>query len=436
MPASVRAGHHRHLLLALVPALVLAIPLIFLAFSVLRPAPPSIVRLATGDPSGAYHAYGERYRDALLRSGIRVELVASGGSVDNIALLRAGKVDIAFVQSGAVEPEEAQGLVGVASLYREPLWIFHRLPGRPNALGALRGKRIAIGAPGSATQRIVRRMLAANEIDPAAIELHETGAAESARLLRAGEIDAAFLFSGLASPLIGELLSDPSLRLMSLVQAEAYGRLMPAIDRLVLPRGAVSLARDVPPRDVELLGSVATLVARDEFHPALVYLMLRTARELHGDADLLSRPNDFPALPKTSGFEVAEEAERFFAQGTPLIYRWLPFWLANLLVRLLVILVPVVALIVPLTQWAPRIYRWRAERPIRKALRELREIERAVDAGGGADPAALGALAERLDGLERRLRDLQPAVPMLADHYSLLDHVAAVRARLGPPLNA
>src|SRR5678815_1091004 len=100
-----------------------------IAFHFAKPAPPHALVLATGSAAGAYQAYGERFRDELARSGITLELRPTAGSVENLALLAAGEVDVAFVQGGTVPQGPAAragdpgvpGYAGIASLYYDCL---------------------------------------------------------------------------------------------------------------------------------------------------------------------------------------------------------------------------------------------------------------------------------------------------------------------------
>ena len=95
------------------PIAILAAALIVLAYWWLNPTPPKEVRLATGPAQSAYASFGEQYRAALASNKIKVDLVASEGSFNNLQLLRDGKADLAFVQGGtaAITDDDLETLV-------------------------------------------------------------------------------------------------------------------------------------------------------------------------------------------------------------------------------------------------------------------------------------------------------------------------------------
>ncbi len=127
---------------------------IFAAFQFVGPPPPDRISLATGQAGGAYQAFGERYAELLIREGITVELRESAGSVENLQLLDNGEVDIGFVQSGLAGEFATSDVVGLGTLYLEPLWLFLRKDLAPEDIGSLAGQRIAIGVSGSGTRAI------------------------------------------------------------------------------------------------------------------------------------------------------------------------------------------------------------------------------------------------------------------------------------------
>lgn len=111
-----------------IPALTIAALALLAAFQFIDPPPPKRITLATGGETGAYYKFGGRYAEILKRSGIQVTVKPTGGSVENLALLRDGRsgVDAAFVQGGLAGPEAKQlgDLSSAGRLFYEPLWVF------------------------------------------------------------------------------------------------------------------------------------------------------------------------------------------------------------------------------------------------------------------------------------------------------------------------
>ncbi len=442
MPHALRTAllNLRDLLLTAGPFLALALLGLVVAYRVLDPTPPRKVVLATGAAQGAYAAFGERYRQALAAHGIEVELRATQGAAENLQLLRdAGSgVDLAFVQGGADaslsarrDEDEPDGLVSLGSLFHEPVWLFYRedsaqrLRRKPvlESLSQLPGWRLNIGAPGSGVPNLVRKILEANRIDAAALTLLQEPSTPAVVKLLDGEIDALVFASAPEAPLVQMLLQTPGIRLYDFVQAEAYSRRFTFISPVLLPRGVVDLARDLPPRNVRLIAPTASLVAREGTHPALIQLFVQAARTIHGDAGWFQRKGDFPSTANTE-WPLAKEAERFYRNGPPFLQRYLPFWIANLADRMWLVLLSLVAILIPLSKVVPPLYEFRVRSRIFRWYAQLRGIEDAVGQRGADE------LLAELDVLDARAERIPVPLSYADELYALRSHIQLVRQRL------
>ncbi len=426
------------LLLTAGPVLLLAVGLVVLAYKVLNPTPPQRMSLATGPQSGAYAEFGQRYAQALARQGITVTLRETRGSQENLALLQAGEVDAAFVQGGAdelkpIDEPPPEGMMSLGSLFREPVWVFYRLPAaqqrlkqeRLDSLAQLAGWRLNIGHEGSGVSNLMRRLLDANGLDMAKMKLGRLEPTPAVVELLAGRIDALALVSAPESPLVRMLLITPGIGLLDFSQAEAYSRRVPQVSPVRLPRGVVDLAKNLPTQDVRLLAANATLVVRDETHPALQQLLVQAAKRIHGEANWFQRKGEFPRA-EAGEFALAGEAQRFYASGAPLLQRYLPFWLANLIDRMWVVLVSIVAVLIPLTRVVPPLYTFRIRSRIFRWYGRLREIEDQL----GADATQREALLTELDEIDTRVEKLPVPLSHADELYSLRSHIVMVRQRL------
>jgi TRAP-type uncharacterized transport system substrate-binding protein len=213
--------------------------LLFFYFLV-RPGPPRTIVMTAGSKGGAYLAYAERYRELLAREGITLEILPSGGSLENLErLTRPGvRVDIGFVQGGAAKGTDLSGLVSLGDLYPEPLWVFARGKGRKE----LRGKRLAVGAPGSGTRKVVLELLAANGVDGSTAKVLELGGLAAAVALKGGKADVAFFFASPNAPVVQDLLRTKGIRLLDFPQAEAYPIHFPFLSVVRLPASGIDLA--------------------------------------------------------------------------------------------------------------------------------------------------------------------------------------------------
>lgn len=338
-----------------------------LAFHFVQPAPPSSLVMTTGPQDGGYHRAALRYQQILARDGVRLELRPSQGSLENVTRLTAAQApaDVGFVQGGTVHAVNTPELVSLGTLYYEPLWVFHR-GAEAAELSALRGKRIAIGPDLSGVHALGLQLLAVNDVVLPPTELLPLAGLEAADALIAGDIDAALFVAPADSPAVERLLQAQGIRLLSLERAEAYVRRFPYLSRLTLPRGAIDFAGNVPAHDVNLLAPTTHLLVRKDLHPALAYLLMRAAAEVHSDADLFSKRGQFPTAAD-SDFPLSPEAKRYYASGSPFLQRYLPYWAANLVDRMWVMLLPVLAVLVPLGRIVPALYSWRNRSQIGRA---------------------------------------------------------------------
>jgi TRAP transporter TAXI family solute receptor len=420
----------RDLLVALGPTVVLVIAACVAAWLLVDPAPPHHVVLATGQENSAYEQFGSDYAKALAKNDIKVTLERSLGSQDNLQRLVEGRADIGFVQSGSTNEALAsrRGLMSLGSLFTEPVWLFLREPVTVDNLTQLRGLRINLGPEGTGVPRLFLQVLAVNGVEPNELQVSSLENTQATMALLDGSIDGLVFSSAPEAPLVQMLLQTPGIKLFDFTQAEAYTRRLPFLTHVVLPRGIVDLGRDIPSRDYQLIAPTATLVARENLHPALIDLFVQAASEIHGGAGWFQQQGQFPT-PKYTEIPVAREASRFYRDGPPLLQRYMRFWLANLFERMWVILVPLAALLIPLSKVVPPLYVWRIRSRIYRWYGQLRVVEQELEAHQG-EAAERAGLLRRLDDIERRVN--QTSVPLaFADQlYALRSHINFVRQRV------
>ena len=429
----------RDLLVTFGPFIVLAAALLGLAYWMLDPNPPKRVVLATGADQGAYAEFGKRYVQALRPYGITVELRPTQGAAENLQLLRdpASGVDIAFVQGGADDQQQQQAeddgtLVALGSLFFEPVWLFYRIDAAQrllksptlSSLSQLPGWRLNIGAEGSGVPNLMQKLIAANNIEPATLTLLRQPQTPAVVALLGGEADALVFASAPESLMVQMLLQTPGIALYNFAQADAYSRRFAFLTPVTLPRGVVDLARDLPPQDVRLVAPTATLLARKETHPALIQIFVQAAQQIHGGAGWFQRKGELPIAAGTEE-PLAKEAQRFYASGAPVLQRYLPFWLANLIDRMWPVLVTIVAALIPLSRMLPPLYQFRIRSRIFRWYAQLREVEDAID----KRPA--NELLHDLQVIESRVVDVSVPLSYADELYALRSNIQMVRRRLG-----
>jgi TRAP-type uncharacterized transport system substrate-binding protein len=386
--------------------------------------PPRTIVMATGAEGGAYHDMGIRYREILARAGVKLQLLPTAGALDNLTRLRDPQsgVSVGFIQGGTTTRKESPDLESLGTVFYEPQWLFSRISGTgPEGLS---GRRISIGPEGSGTRAIALELIERNKITAELFEFTPQVAGEK---LLAGDIDAAFIVTSWDAPVVRRLISAEGIELRSNPRADAYIGLYPFLNKVVLPEGIGDLATNRPPSDVVLLASKASLAVRADLHPAIQYLLLNAAVQVHSGPGIFQKAGQFPAAESIE-LPLSAEAERFYKSGRPFLQEHLPFWIAELTGRLLVVFIPLAALLYPLFKLLPLLYRWIMRSKIIPLYNEMRSIEREIeDQGEGHDADAMIA---KLDQLDQRASRLKLPTDYASLAYTLRAHIGLVRERL------
>lgn len=425
----------RDLLASAGPFAFVAIALLVLAYLWLDPTPPKRVTLATGPAQSAYDEFGKRYKRALAADGIEVVLLQSEGSSANLQLLRDGKADLGFVQGGSSDraANEEAGIESLGSLFVEPVWLFYREASAKkvtatatlSSLTQLKGLRLNVGTPGSGVPSLMDKLFEANNVDAASLTMSRLEQTPATVAFLGGELDAIVFASAPESLMVQMLLRTPGVKLMDFAQSEAYSRRFPFLTPVVLPRGIVDLARDLPPQDVRLVATTTALLTRDGSHPALVQLFAQEARDLHGPAGWFNKAAAFPTI-EHSEYPISREAERAIKSGAPFLQRYLAFWLANLIERMWLALGIIIAILLPLSRIVPPLYEFRIRSRVFRWYGQLREIENRLQ----NDPASAPQLAGELDALEEKTAHINVPLSYADELYALRNNIIQVRKRL------
>jgi TRAP-type uncharacterized transport system substrate-binding protein len=417
------------------PILIISAIAILAALHFVRPAPPHTLTISSGPRSSTFESIAQQYRKILARNGISLKIVNSLGSLDNMNRLTdpAAGIDIALVQSGITpssDTADTSQIVSLGSMFFEPLTIFYRATKPMPRLSELQGKRIAVGPEGSGTRALALALLKANEIEPhgATPLLSLEGQAATGALLH-DQVDAIFLTGDSASPAyIRELLHAGGIRLFDFSQADAYERRFPYLSKLAIPVGAFDLGENLPPTPVTMLAPTVELLAHDDLHPALSDLLIDAATQVHGHASLLQSAGEFPS-PVVHAFPISAEAARYYKSGNrSFAYRYLPFWLASLVNRAVVVLVPILVVVIPGLRFLPQLYGWRINSRIHRRYGELMALER--EALGELTEQRRAALLDRLAEIEKSVISRRMPGSHANQLYVLREHIGLAREYL------
>jgi len=423
----------RDVLVVAIPAVALVALTFYVASRYVQPAPPDHLVMATGAAGGAYQKYGEQYKEYLKQFGVNLELRQTQGAAENFALLRDSRVDVAFVQGGVGKPlPDVDGeppVVSLGALYYEAMWVFLRADQpQVDTLAGLGGRRLAVGAEGSGTRALALQLLQDSGIQGSSTRFLPIGGADMLQALDAGEIDVVFQVAGVEAPIAGELLRRRDLKPMSLAHAAAYAKRNSHLTALTVPRGVVDIADDLPPRDLAVVATTANLLARNEVHPALAYLLLDTASEVNSGHARLSEAKTFPN-PRAQDLPVAEEAQRYYKSGKPFLKAYLPYWAANFVDRMLILLIPIVGVLIPVIKFAPVLYTYRLKSRIGRWYARLGVVE--SEMAGQPDVTRTDEYLSRLDAIETEIKAASMPNWLSEQIYLLRAAIDLVRERLG-----
>ncbi len=407
--------------------------MVLLGFAVtyqfIEPAPPTKLILAAGAPGGAYLEFAKEYRIHLVKNGVSLEILETSGSIENLALLAAGKVDAALLQGGIADSLEYPDLLGLGSLYFEPLWVFTRQGFELESLAQLSGEKAVLGSEGSGTRKVVLQLLQDNEIDVATlVEVKLTGMS-AVEALRQGKVDIVFMVAAASSAKVQTLLNSDHLAPVNFVRAEAYVRRHSFLSKVTLPQGVVNLKKNIPPQDVVLVAPAATLVVRESLHPALASLLTQVIDKVHSKGSLLnSRRHQFPSAEYLD-FPLSEEAGQFYRRGVPFLQRYLPFWMAIQLDRLKLMFLPLLALLIPLFKILPLTYRWRMRSRIYRWYDTLQVLD--CEVRQESSTSVVEGFFVRLNEIEEEVRQINVPLSYAAELYSLRQHIDLLRRQGG-----
>ncbi|MFL6796167.1 MAG: TAXI family TRAP transporter solute-binding subunit [Xanthobacteraceae bacterium] len=402
-------------------------------FGVLSTLPPRTIVMATGPEGGAYNEVGKKYQAALASEGVSVRLMTTTGALENLGLLRDPRsgVSVALLQGGTIDRVDEPDLQSLGTLFYEPLWVFYRR-GLPNLGSAvtfegLEGRIVSLGPEGSGGRMLSLELLRRNAAEHLPSQLLSLPPQEAADQLVRGDIDAAFVSMAWDGPAVQQLIANENIELSSFARVDAYVALFPFLSKVVVPAGVGNLAKQRPPSDVTLLAPKASLSIRKDLHSAVQYLLLNAAMQIHSGAGIFQRASEFPAA-EVVDLPLSSEAAQFYKSGSPFLHNQLPFWMASMFGRLLVITIPLIAIVYPMVRYVPALYNFFMRAKVARLYGELRFLEDEIEGDAGSS-----GLRARLDELERQASKLRLPMRYASMMYLLRDHIALVRERLKRP---
>ena len=404
---------------------------ITVAFLIANPPPPKTITVATGAEGSTYSEYAKRYKEFFAKRGITLNLIATKGAQENVDLLldpNSG-IDLAFVQSGLIDPSKAVNLETLGSIGYEPIWVFYRGNDRDGSLQKFTDfaqRRVAIGEKGSGTYTEALHMLSLNGLDERS-NLVAMPTAEAVGAIEHGQIDAIFLIQGVNSGNVQRLLANPDLHLVNFVRAEAYAQNIPYLQRLIIPMGGLDLKRNFPDQNTQLIATTTELVIKDHLHPAIQMLFMQAAREINGKEGFFSKRGEFPAF-RGSGLRESKQAALYYEKGLPFLMNHLPFWLAEFIHRTVFFLLPILIIAFPVIKYLPEFWENRMRERLNVVYTALEKLEKEIT--GSYDSAQQANYLRRLDEIEQTALKIKHLRTHSREYYTLRSHIHYVRGCL------
>ena len=405
---------------------------VFTVLWILIPPPPKSIEIATGFPTGLYYQFGERLKKELATDGVDLEVKATGGTIDNLALLNDPKsgVRYAMIQGGVADVSQYPNLVSIAGMFYEPIWVWYRESAFKNdggslqVLGQLKGKRVAIGNEGSGTLALSTALLKISGISEKDIDAEKLKPDQAIAKLSSGDLDAVFIVAAAEAPVLEKFYKIPGIRLMSFDQADAYTRNLPYLSKVNVPRGLLSIQYDLPRQDIQVVAPTATLVTQNNVSPAMISLLLSASYDILKSYSRLQKVGEFPSSLGMD-FPLHVDAEIYLKDGPSFLHRHLPFWTAVWVGRFVKIVIPLIVIFIPLFTYIPSAKNFLLRLKLAQVYAELRELEK-----NAFNPELKEKNFKDLEGIEKRVNNIKVSMMDAKELYDLKGHVGEARARL------
>ena len=413
-------------LIIVLPWAAIVLVVLYIIYRLVDPLPPRHFAIAAGIPGTGYDVLARQYAVILARDGVDLEVRNYASAIDHFDVLRdaASPVQAALTTFGFTQPSDAATLYSLGGISDTAIFLFYRNAEPITRFAQLRSKRLSIGAPRTALRTLMLDVLKATGALDDSIRLSDLDYREAIDALIASEIDVAMVATQIDDSLLQRALGAPGVQLMNVAQAEAIAKTVAGLKHVVLWRGLISLDRDIPDTDIDLLALRNRLLVRKDLHPALQYLLLEAMREVHGAPGPFNRLGEFPA-EQPNDLPLSPTAQAFYRSGPTFWQRYTSFWLTSLLNQLVFFVIPVIAMLIPIIGFAPRFYRWLHVRRIDKLHRALGNLER--EFAHSADRCRFVEYQTRIAEIEFAVRLLKVARPFEVDLQRLRVHLRMVQ---------
>lgn len=419
------------------PLLALLVALAIGAIWIAEPAPPKRIVMASGTPGGSYEALALKYQAFFKAYGIDVTIQPSAGPMQNLRWLTGQEpspqpIDVALTQGGLARALPDLGkLIYLGSIDYEPIFFILRKDLErkisANIVDSFAKLNVGVGSKGSGTKVQFERLLKLDGSIDARDNLVHIEDQQATQALTSGELDGLVLVDGIESKNLFRLANAEGLAMLDFPRAQAYHRRLPYLSVLEVPEGSINLQRNIPSANKTILSTTTNLIATKDLHPAIQFLLMRAAADINGVGSFFSEPGEFPRFVNSS-IPRSEVATEYYAKGSPYLQRHLPFWLAELIDRLVLVIMPFAALAYPIIISLPKYRFRRMNRRIWAGYTKLKELEMAIMFD--YDPSKYEDYHKRLQEIEHESAKVKIYGSVGADYFRHRQHIHFVRTIL------
>jgi TRAP-type uncharacterized transport system substrate-binding protein len=422
--------------------IILSMGAIYLA----DPSPPKEINFASGVKGGSYEKLVLEYQKYLAQYDVKVNIIPTAGPITNLELLSGDakalakylpnveptdrRIDVALTQAGlASDIKNINQIIYIGSIDYEPLLFMIRrglLQNiTSNEIKSFTELNVATGQIGTGTHAQLAKLMAlddAGTLDSAIEAMTDEQAVEA---LLDDKIDGMVLVDGIQSINVQKIAQSDQIEILNFTRAQAYSRRLPYLQVLTIPVGSLNLSKNIPSQDIKILSTTTALIAKADTHPAIQYLLARASTDIAGKASFFADSRQFPRFddPNIPHSEIARE---YYLKGSPYLQRFLPFWLAEIIDRLIFIILPFSALAYPILLVLPTYRKKRLTRKIWANYSLLKELE--IDVTENFDSNKINEYLRRLDDIEAGAVNVKIIGSLGGDYFKHRQHIQFVRS--------
>ena len=390
----------------------------------IKPMPEKRLSIATGREGEGYYQIALEYKKLLEQENVEVNIIPTAGSMEAYKLIEQKKADIAFHQGGLIGEHNISKVASLATIYYEPIWLFYQKELGVEYLKELKGKRVSIGEEGSGTKIVASKLFATSFIDSNNTTLLNLSNEEAAHALQNKTIDAFLIVTSAKTEIIQKMLQDPNISLLSFKRAKAYDRHFNFLSDLKLYEGSICLSKNLPNQDMTLLSTTASLIVDRELEEELIRIFMKQVKKVHSKESILEDAKEFPSQENLE-LPIHPEAKRYLEHGDTWLEKIFPFWIANNIDRLKILIIPLLTLLIPLIKGFMPIYRWSIRFKIYRWYDDINAVDLQLD--NLSDKEKLEKLYKQTLLLSQEINETTK-VPLsyMGEYYNLRMHIALI----------